>query len=108
MTADWISWSVLGIVSTMLLAAFYRLSDRIAQIENTALSLVNELHARVNSVKDDYVRRDDLAAHLGRIEMSVRDLRADLQEQHRDTLSRLNAALATITHPAAPPHIPPL
>jgi len=40
---------------------------------------VEDLHARINLVKDGYFRRDDLATHLGPICEAINALRTDMR-----------------------------
>lgn len=92
MTADDLRW-IIGIavtavvaVGTMLAAAFRNLSGHI----NAQVAV---LHGRVNKVKDDYVRRDDLDKHLARIDGNVNELRREIRESHADNNTRLDAIL---------------
>lgn len=82
--------------ASALLAAFYRLSDAIREGDDA-------LHARVNGIRDEYVRRTDLDGHMQRIDGSMRDMRSDMKEQHRDTQRRLDSVLAALKC-AIPPH----
>jgi len=82
--------------ASALLAAFYRLSDAIKKGDNA-------LHERVNDVRDQYARRSDLDGHMARIDGSMRDMRADMKEQHRDTQQRLDSVLTALKC-AIPPH----
>lgn len=80
---------------TVLVAGFYRLSDSIRRGDDV-------LHARVNTIRDEYVRRSDLDNHLSRIEVSMRDIRAEMKEQHRDTQVRLDVVLAAVKREVTP------
>lgn len=102
MTDDVLRW-LIGIEITVtltsigaLLAAFYRLSDAIKKGDDA-------LHERVNDVRDQYVRRSDLDNHMARIDGSMRDVRADMKEHHRDTQQRLDSVLTALKC-AIPPH----
>lgn len=75
--------------ASALLAAFYRLSDAIRKGDDA-------LHTRVNDIRDEYVRRTDLDGHMQRIDGSMRDLRSDMKEQHRDTQRRLDSVLTAL------------
>lgn len=80
-----IALAVFGVV----IAAFYRLSDSIRKGDD-------DLHARINDVREEYVRRSDLDGHMLRIDTAMRDLKSDMKEQHRDTQSRLDAVLGAL------------
>lgn len=82
--------------ASALLAAFYRLSDAIKKGDNA-------LHERVNDVRDQYARRSDLDGQMTRIDGSMRDMRADMKEQHRDTQRRLDTVLTALKC-VVPPH----
>lgn len=49
-----------------------------------------ELHHRINGVKDDYVRRDDLMGHIGRLETGQTQMANGLNRVH-ERLDRLLA-----------------
>ena len=53
------------------------------------------LHGRIDDVKDKFVRRDDLAAHLARIDSNV----ADLKTEFRGVTQKLDAIADSVrTH----------
>ena len=43
----------------------------------------DQLHKRINEVKDVYVRRDDLNQHITRLERAVEDVKGELREMRR-------------------------
>ncbi len=49
-----------------------------------------ELHHRINGVKDDYVRRDDLMGHISRLETGQATMTSGLDRVH-ERLDRLLA-----------------
>lgn len=57
-----------------------------------ATDVARELHERVNRVREEYVRRDDLDGHLQRIDQRINELRADQRahaEEQRTALKEL-------------------
>lgn len=56
-----------------------------------------ELHHRINEVKDDYVRRDDLMTHIGRLESGQATMTSGLDRVHErlDRLLALGASRPT-------------
>lgn len=84
-----LSSGVLVATGGIMVAAFNRLADRISRGDDV-------LHARINHVSEDYVRRVDLDGHLGRVDVHIRDLKAEMREQHRDTQTRLDSVLTAI------------
>lgn len=53
---------------------------------------VDEVHSRINDVKDSYVKSSELI----RVEQSVADMRKENREYARDTTQRLDALLANL------------
>lgn len=56
----------------------------------------NQLHERVNRVRDEYVRRVDLDSHMTRIETNVKELRDENREGTREINRRLDTVLTTL------------
>lgn len=90
----------LGLLS-LLIAAFNRLAGRIDRSGADLRSKIDtghaELHARVNKVKDEYVRRDDLDRHMVRIDGNVNELRREISAAHKDTNDRLDKIMERLT-----------
>jgi uncharacterized membrane protein YhiD involved in acid resistance len=81
-----IGWglTVLAIVGGIILR------DR--QVMSTIQDGDDKLHHRINDTRDQYVRRDDLAQHIQRIEKTVDEMRIEMREQRR-TNERLDSTL---------------
>ena len=71
----------MAIVTTMI-AAFRNLAAGISTGQR-------DIHGRIDQVKDDYVRRDDLDGHIQRIDQNVRELRDEMRENHRQLIAAL-------------------
>lgn len=54
-----------------------------------------ELHHRINGVKDDYVRRDDLMGHISRLEVAQTTMNDGLNRVHE----RLDRLLSLVAQP---------
>lgn len=54
----------------------------------------DQLHERVNRVRDEYVRRIDLDAHIVRLDASVQKLSEEISRSSTATNQRLDALLA--------------
>lgn len=80
-----------GIVGAFIVSHRYT-SDKITTGDNA-------LHERINRVRDEYVRRDDLDGHLARVEGSVKDLREENREGTREINRRLDQVLTTLQPP---------
>lgn len=77
---------LLGIAATVtlgalgfLINAFNNLSTR-QKVDNDAI------HSRINDVKDNYVKRSDLEAHMHRLEKSMDDVRDGVKETNATLL----------------------
>ena len=70
--------SVLAALASMIVAAFRSVGGRFAAV-----------HGRIDKVKDDYVRRDDLDGHIQRIETNITDMRKEMQRNHDAILQHL-------------------
>lgn len=68
--------------ATAIVAAFRNLSNRIS-------SGNRDVHKRIDDVKDDYVRRDDLNGHIDRIDKNLRELRDETRQNHQQLLEAL-------------------
>ena len=73
------------------------LEDMKDQLRGHTTRTGNELHERVNSVKDEYVRRVDLDGHIVRIEKSMDGLRADAKTHNDAVNTRLDHILTQLT-----------
>ncbi|MCE7026440.1 hypothetical protein [Jiella avicenniae] len=58
------------------------------------------LHDRINRTRDEYLRRDDFNAHMGRIETTVSELRHELRDTRRETNERLDAIISAVNKAA--------
>ena len=59
----------------------------------------SKLHARIDKVKDEYVRRDDLSDHIVRIEKSVAAMKEEQRrtnDEQRRTNERIDKILAAV------------
>nr|WP_321980129.1 hypothetical protein [uncultured Cohaesibacter sp.] len=57
----------------------------------------DRLHDRINRVRDDYVRRDDLHNHITRLDDSIKEMRQEMKEETTKTNDRLDRLLAEIS-----------
>ncbi|PRA48156.1 hypothetical protein CQ062_22385 [Ochrobactrum sp. MYb68] len=78
-----------GTFTVALIATFRSLSSSIREGDN-------QLHERVNRVRDEYVRRVDLDDHVKQLRDSVRELRDETREASRGTNTRLDQVLAVL------------
>lgn len=54
------------------------------------------LHERVNRIRDEYVRRDDLDAHLARVEKRFDEIHHQIQRHSDMTEKRLTEIVTTL------------
>lgn len=55
------------------------------------------LHERVNRVRDEYVRRDDLDGHLSRMEKQFDDIRSEMRRGSAQVEQRLNEVIVMLS-----------
>lgn len=96
--------SVGGLLTPIVLAAMGRdksLMSMIAGAKEDMGQRITEatapLHERVNRVRDEYVRRDDLAGHLSRIEKSIDDTKAETRRQYESIDKRLSEIARSVS-----------
>lgn len=73
-----------------IIATFRHLAGRISNGDA-------ELHARINKVREDYVRRADLDGHIQRLDRNVDDLREEIRQSRTETNQRLDTLIAAMT-----------
>ena len=100
---QWLIGLAVGLGSTFtiaLIAAFRSLSGSLKSAEDRLGAAIkagdDQLHERVNRVRDEYVRRVDLDDHVKQIRDSVRELRDESREASRGTNTRLDQVLAVL------------
>lgn len=73
-------WQVLigvgALLTPVVIAAFARDRQLLASISAGDA----QIHDRINRIRDEFVRRDDLAEHLARLDKQFVDFRADMRE----------------------------
>lgn len=74
--------SLIIALATTIIGSFRNLASRIT-------SGHSDLHGRIDKVKDDYVRRDDLDGHIRRLERSVSELREEMRINHGQIIEAL-------------------
>ncbi|TLP48751.1 hypothetical protein FDK21_03575 [Cohaesibacter sp. CAU 1516] len=57
----------------------------------------DRLHERVNRIRDEYVRRDDLHQHIGRIDQGLKDMRDESRQENAQINRRLDDLLAKLS-----------
>ncbi|MDG4894611.1 hypothetical protein P9272_13620 [Mesorhizobium sp. WSM4976] len=90
-----VAGTIVAIVSAIV-ASHRSTSDKIQKGDE-------QLHDRINRVRDEYVRRVDLDTHMARIETNVKELREENREGTRDINRRLDQILTSVGV-AKPPH----
>lgn len=89
--ADDIRW-LIGIGATlgaMIVAAFYRLGGQVKAGDDELHKHIDTVHQRINTVREQYVRRDDYDKSQARIEAMVKDIRDEQRQYHKDMLGRI-------------------
>ena len=57
----------------------------------------DRLHDRINRVRDDDVRRDDLPNHITRLDDNIKEMRKEMKEETSKSNDRLDRLLAEIS-----------
>lgn len=102
MTVSELQWLIGTAITTVLaiagiaIAAFRATASRIDAVAVRVKEGDDQLHDRINRVRDEYVRRVDLDSHLARIETNVRDMREEYREGTREINQRLDAVLISL------------
>lgn len=101
--SDELKWLIGAAFTLVALIGGFLTRDR--QIARLVKEGDDQLHERINRVKDEYVKRSDLDAHIIRLEtsvkemrsnleVSVKELRADARDHAKETNRRLDLILA--------------
>lgn len=87
-----------GFLTPVILASMARdrtLVSMIAtgrEVSEKAIQMASDhIHDRINRIRDDYVRRDDLQGHLVRIDKQFDEMRAQIQRGQETTEKKLDA-----------------
>ena len=87
MEAD-LKWFI-GIAVTVTLALVGLIVGTFRNLASKISKSNGELHARIDDVKERYVRRDDLDGHIRRLDQNMREIREELKENHRQVLDAI-------------------
>jgi len=78
--------TILGMIVSIVAAIWgvIRWADaKIARLEDRANKRIDEAHYRINELRSESVSKDDLGAHVKRIEEAVGDMRGEFRAVHR-------------------------
>ncbi|MCY1370286.1 hypothetical protein D9M69_573730 [compost metagenome] len=78
-----------GTFTVALIATFRSLSSSIRDGDN-------QLHERVNRVRDEYVRRVDMDDHVKQFRDGIKEMRDETREGMKETNKRLDQVLAVL------------
>lgn len=96
MTATDLQWLV-GISLTVFVALASIMIGASRNLGNKMSKSVAELHARIDHVKDNYVRRDDLDRHLERIDGNVNELRREIRHGNEMVMNRFDQIIERLS-----------
>ncbi len=71
------AWVALAALSFLMICAFVGMA---AWLLSRIEVLRDDLHGRINKVKDDYLRRDDLSTHLKPLQEGLEAMRDDIRD----------------------------
>lgn len=75
---------------------FAMLSEVQMSAQNTVKSAVDPIHERINRVRDEFVRREDLDGHLRRFEKQIDELKQNLKSSEERHTNRYDAIMESI------------
>ena len=87
MDAD-LKW-LIGIVVTPCVAFTASLIAAFRNLANKLSNHSEKVHNRIDKVKEDYVRRDDLNGHIDRIDENIKTLRKETNDNHQKLLQAI-------------------
>lgn len=87
---------LIGILVSMGIAFIVALIGTFRSLSASIKEGDDELHARVNRTRDDYVRRVDLDSHINQLREGVKELKDETRESARETNKRLDQVLAAL------------
>ena len=79
---------------SMLGGAFWRIMGTIRKVEDQVKEGDAELHARVNRLREDTVRKTDMAELVTGLREDIKEMRQEYRESNKSTSSRLDVLLA--------------
>lgn len=83
--SDELKW-LLGVSASITLAALGFLINAFNNLAQRQKLDNDAVHSRINDVKDNYVKRSDLEAHMHRLEKSLDDVRDGVKETNTTLL----------------------
>lgn len=106
--SDW--WQLIGVLALMVTQAFVMwrwfvsrqdqqrrdLDDKLATAVKAMQGAVEQVHSRINDVRDQYVKQSDFDRHIGRFETEMKSIGGDVRRQHEHLTGRIDAVLAAI------------
>lgn len=84
----WLAGILIGVVG--LIGGFI---TRDRQMAKTIREGDEQLHQRINGVKDEYVRKDDLDQTVQRLETGMKEMRDEIRHNNSETTKRLDKIL---------------
>lgn len=90
-----IKW-LIGISVSMVISFIIALIGSFRSLSASIKEGDDNLHDRINRVRDDYVRRDDLDSHINQLRDSMKELRDETRLSARETNKRLDQVLAAL------------
>jgi hypothetical protein len=95
--ADDIKW-LIAISASMIVSFIIALVSSFRSLSATIKEGDDQLHERINRVRDEYVKRVDHDAQMNQLRDTVKEIRDELREGTRETNKRLDQVLAALSH----------
>nr|WP_321482346.1 hypothetical protein [uncultured Cohaesibacter sp.] len=93
--SDEVQWLVGVVLAIVAMVGGFIVRDR--QTAKQIKDGDDRLHDRINRVRDDYVRRDDLQSHMTRLDDNIKEMRQEMKEETSKTNDRLDRLFAEIS-----------
>lgn len=88
-----IKW-LIGISASMVVSLIIALIASFRSLASSIKTGDDALHERINSTRDDYVRRVDLDGHVNQLRDGMKELKEEMRESAREMNKRLYQVLA--------------
>ena len=94
---DDIKW-LIGISASLGVSFMIALVGSFRSLSATMKDGDDQLHERINRVRDEYVKRVDHDAQMNEIKMNIKEIRDELRDGTKETNKRLDQVLAALVY----------
>ncbi len=80
---------IAGLAVTFFLAFTGAIIGTFRNLSNKISKNTEKMHEKIDDVKENYVRRDDLNGHLEHVDTRMKELRDEQRENHKQVIALL-------------------